>query len=206
MLKRHINLRPILRLSHRNAYEHRAARIRPPMHSDTAHFFPDSAVREGSGRGARAACRRRCRPRTGAAAASCAPPRPSPRRAGASAASAAPRAAGASPWMTPACRAAGMISLGLMRARSSLGRRGNHLQGPLGSADDVAWPCCPLRRSARSRILQCGRSARAPYAFRHVGVRTRQGAGVALAVAYMCNCHGRASLTLVARSMLTLSG
>ena len=100
----------------------------------------------------------------------------------------------------------GMLSLGLMRARSSLGRRGNHLQGPLGSADDVAWPCCLLRRSARSRILQCGRSARAPYAFRHVGVRTRQGAGVALAVAYMSNCHGRASLTLVARSMLKLSG
>ena len=79
MQKRHMNLRPILRLSHRNAYEHRgAARIRPPMHSDTAHFFQTSAVQEGSGRGARAACRRRCRPRTGAAAASCAPPRPSP--------------------------------------------------------------------------------------------------------------------------------
>ncbi len=40
MLKRHMNLRPILRLSHRNAYKHRAARIRPPMHSDTADFLP----------------------------------------------------------------------------------------------------------------------------------------------------------------------
>jgi hypothetical protein len=53
MLKRHMNLRPILRLSHRNAYEHRAARIRPPMHSDTAHFFPDQ--RGGRGLGARRA-------------------------------------------------------------------------------------------------------------------------------------------------------
>ena len=49
MLKRHINLRPILRLSHRDAYEHRAARIRPPMYSDTAHFFPDQRGARGLG-------------------------------------------------------------------------------------------------------------------------------------------------------------